>query len=134
MNLRQYTCSTQSINATPASGILKPLWRLICRSSPVLLNDKVLQHTRVLATHGCPSRPEVWLHPIIRQVLWRYRSSLYRSHRLALGCWQSILVVLVTQRNRTSLCKWPGPPRAATGPGVDAQKSVDPPPPSRKLI
>ena len=33
---------------------MKPLWRLTCRSVPVLLNDKVLQHTRVLAMHGCP--------------------------------------------------------------------------------
>ena len=58
------------------SLILKPLWRLTCRSSPVLLNDKASQHSRC----GCPQRPEVWLHPIIRQVLWRYRSTLYRVH------------------------------------------------------
>ena len=49
-------------------------------SSPVLFNDKVLQHTRVLATHGCPPRPSVWLHPMIRQVLWRYASILYKVH------------------------------------------------------
>ena len=35
----------------PASRILKPLWRLTCRSSPVLLNDKALQHSRAFATH-----------------------------------------------------------------------------------
>ena len=64
----------------PASRILKPLWRLTCRSSPVLLNDKAPQHSRVFAIHGCPQQPEVWLHSIIRQVLWRYRSSLYRVH------------------------------------------------------
>ena len=27
--------------------------------------------------HGCPPRPEVWLHPIKQQVLWKYQSSLY---------------------------------------------------------
>ena len=32
----------------------------------------LLQHTRVLARQGCPQRPEVWLHPIIRQIAWRY--------------------------------------------------------------
>ena len=34
----------------------------------------------ILSLHGCPQRPYVWLHPIIRQVLWRYRSSLHRVH------------------------------------------------------
>ena len=33
--------------------ILKPLWRLTCGSSPVLLKDKALQHSRVFAIHGC---------------------------------------------------------------------------------
>ena len=32
----------------------------------------------VLALHGCSRLPKVWLHAIIRQVLWRYRSSLCR--------------------------------------------------------
>ena len=35
----------------PASRILKPLWRLTCRSSPVLLNDKALSNTRVYLLH-----------------------------------------------------------------------------------
>ena len=41
----------------PASRILKPLWRLTCRWSPVLLNDKAPQHSRVFAIHGCPQQP-----------------------------------------------------------------------------
>ena len=52
-------CSVNSkeTGTIPASRILKSLWRLTCRSSPVLLNDKALQHSRVFAIHGCPQRP-----------------------------------------------------------------------------
>ena len=43
--------NSKETGTIPASLILKPFWKLTCRSSPVLLNDKVLQHTRVLAMH-----------------------------------------------------------------------------------
>ena len=72
--------NSKETGTIPASRILKPLWRLTFRSFPVLLNDKALQHSCVFTIHGCPQRLQVWLHPIIRQVLWRYRSSLYRVH------------------------------------------------------
>ena len=49
--------NSKETGTIPASRILKPLWRLTCRSSPVLLNDKALQHSRVFAIHGCPQRP-----------------------------------------------------------------------------
>ena len=75
-----FAVNSKETGTISASHILKPLWRLTCRSSPVLLNDKALQHSRVFATHGFPQRPLVWLQPIIQQVLWRYRSSLYRVH------------------------------------------------------
>ena len=51
------TVNSIKTGTIPASRILKPLWRLTCRSSPVLLNDKALQHSRVFAIHGCPQRP-----------------------------------------------------------------------------
>ena len=45
---------------------------------PVLLNDDII-NTRVFVLYmACPTRSEIWLHPIIRHVLWRYRSSLNR--------------------------------------------------------
>ena len=51
------TVNSKETGTIPASRILKPLWRLTCRSSPVLLNDKALQHSRVFAIHDCPQRP-----------------------------------------------------------------------------
>ena len=42
-------------------------------------------NTRVILPYMAapPARPEVWLHPIIRRVLWRYHSSLYWVHFLS---------------------------------------------------
>ena len=75
--------NSKETETIPASRILNPLWRLTCRSSPVLLNDKVLQHSRVFAIHGSPQQPEVWLHPIILHMT-RVRFpqlNLFSSHR-----------------------------------------------------
>ena len=50
--------NSKETGTIPASRILKPVWRLTCRSSPVLLNDKVLQHTRVLVMRGLLPRED----------------------------------------------------------------------------
>ena len=62
VTIQHDVCRLEPVNSKetgtiPASRILKPLWRLTCRSSPVLLNNEALQHSRVFAIHGCPQRP-----------------------------------------------------------------------------
>ena len=62
------TVNSKETGTIPASRILTFLWRLTCRSSTVLLNDKTINTRVFFAMHSCLARSEVLLHPIIQQV------------------------------------------------------------------
>ena len=88
MVVEQWTNSKET-GAIPASRILKPLWRLTCRSSPVLLNDEVLQHAYFCV--AAPRGRSFGFTQSYGRSYGRYRSSLYRVHYV-LGRLRIILV------------------------------------------
>ena len=77
--LQNYIVNSKETGTIRAYPILKLSWRLPCRSSPVLLKDKILQHTCVLGTHGCQRDRKIgFIQSVYGRSYGGIYSSLYR--------------------------------------------------------